>query len=50
MNDAFNMSETEGERTYWKLLSEVIAGKFLIISEDVPGTLWWCSKVKKKKS
>ncbi|KAF9347930.1 hypothetical protein BGX34_002796 [Mortierella sp. NVP85] len=25
MNDAFNISETEGERAYWKLLSEVIA-------------------------
>ncbi|KAK3824675.1 MAG: hypothetical protein J3Q66DRAFT_419306 [Benniella sp.] len=25
MNDAFNMSETEGKRAYWKLLSEVIA-------------------------
>ncbi|KAF9344391.1 hypothetical protein BGX34_005737 [Mortierella sp. NVP85] len=32
MNDAFNMSETEGERTYWKLLSEVIAELELITS------------------
>jgi hypothetical protein len=29
MNDAFNTSETEGERAYWKLLSEVIAGRVL---------------------
>lgn len=30
MNDAFNMSEEEGEKGYWRLLSDVIAGMILV--------------------
>jgi hypothetical protein len=29
MNDAFNASEREGEAAYWKLVSEVLAGKVI---------------------
>jgi hypothetical protein len=36
VNDAFNSSETEGTIAYWKLLSEVIAGRFPVIPGVVP--------------
>jgi hypothetical protein len=48
VNDAFSSSETEGTIAYWKLLSEVIAGRFLVMLEVVPRANSGSKKKKKK--
>lgn len=46
MNDAFNTSEKEGEIAYWKLLSEVIAGRvFLSCQKGGPPFIAICFSV-----